>query len=472
MRETLKRLFELIDDYLNITATDHPVVNYLPPEELSARLPLTIGEDGEDIKQSLEHISTYLKYAVQTGNPFFLNQLYAGFNMPAFIGDVITSLTNTSIYTYEVAPVAVMMELELVKKMNEFTGFTDGDGTFLTGGSNANLVSMFTARNQKISDVKQSGLYGQKPLIAYVSDQAHYSFGTAANMLGLGVGNLVKIKTDAGGRMIVSDLVDHIEGSIASGHVPFFIGATAGTTVKGAFDPIDEIADRCKEYGCWLHVDGAFGGSAILSRNHRHLLNGIGRADSFAWDPHKLMNIPLICAALLVKKKGIFNQNLIALDTDYLYHESESCAYDLGKKSIQCGRRVDVLKLWLSWKYHGDAGYEKRVMRLFDLADYMAECVSRADNLELLAPVQSFTVCFRYKAPAGKDANALNKTIRDNLWTRGQCMVNYGYVNERLAIRFVAANPDLDNSHIDRFISYIQEEGARLLAAPGDEMKY
>ena len=191
----LEKTFNLIVKYIETLQNNDGVINYQPPGTLIQKFDLKIGEDKSSEDAILKSIENYLKYSVRTGNVQFFNQLNAGFNFPAFLGDVITSLTNTSMYTYEVAPVATLMELELIEKMCSFVGFNDGEGTFTTGGSNSNLLAMLCARNRKIESAKNTGITGEKKLTIFVSDQSHYSFEKGANLLGIGINNVIKVTT-------------------------------------------------------------------------------------------------------------------------------------------------------------------------------------------------------------------------------------------------------------------------------------
>ena len=303
-------------------------------------------------------LDKYLEYSVKTGNKQFVNQLFSGFNFPAFIGEVFTTLANTSMYTYEVAPVATMIETEMIKLMNSYTGYDDGDGIFVSGGSNANLIAMFSARNKVFPEGRFIGYDRNLKLTAFVNEQAHYSFETAANVLGIGAKNVIKVRADKNGKIIPAELDKEIRDSINRGEKPFFVVATCATTLLGAYDPIEEMDEICKTHDIWLHADGSFGGSLILSDNHRHLMKGIEKTDSFAWNPHKLMNIPLICSVLLLKKRGVLQHNITDINADYIFHDIDMIE-DLGTKSIQCGRKVDAVKLWFAWKYFGLEGYSK-----------------------------------------------------------------------------------------------------------------
>ena len=173
--------------------------------------------------------------------------------------------------------------------------------------------------------------------------------------------------------MNLKKLVSSIKSSIKNGERPFFIGATAGTTVRGVFDPIEEIALICKQYNLWFHIDGSWGGSALLSEKHRSLIKGSECSDSFTWCAHKMMGIPLMCTSIVLKDRTLLKQINSVPGTDYLFHGDDD-ELDLGLYSLQCGRRVDSLKLWLAWKYIGDEGYENRIDHLFSLAKLTNHC--------------------------------------------------------------------------------------------------
>jgi glutamate/tyrosine decarboxylase-like PLP-dependent enzyme len=454
--------FEKIKHYLaGNDDKNAPVVKYREPFELRSGINFPVGDAPVSESEFLELLDKYLEFSVRTGSPQFLNQLYQGFNFPAFIGEVFTALANTSMYTYEVAPVATVIETEMITLMNDFAGYKNGDGIFLSGGSNSNLVAMFSARNRAFPEGRLKGYDRNLKLTAFVNEQAHYSIETAANVLGIGTSNVIKVKADNNGALIPLELEKAIRASIGRGEQPFFVVATCATTVLGAYDPIDEMAEICEKYGLWLHADGSFGGSALLSSRHRHLLNGLEKTDSFAWNPHKLMNIPLICSVLLVKKRGTLQFNIIDVNTDYLYHDSDDIE-DLGKKSIQCGRRVDAVKLWFAWKYFGKTGYEQRINNLMEMAAYAEKKVLGHEQLELMAPRQSFTVCFRYLPKYASNLNDFNLAVREALRKSGKSAVNYGYIGKELTIRLVAANGNLTVEDIDRFFGHLLAEAAQL----------
>lgn len=461
----LKQTFDRITRYLadHIHATDGDVVDHKSPTELYELMDFNIPQKGVKDDEFIALMDDYLKYAVNTGHKQFLNQLYAGFNLPAFIGELITALTNTSMYTYEVAPVASLIETSMIRLMNQYTGYKDGDGIFVSGGSNANLLAMFSARNRILPQTRFDGYDAKYKLTAFVNEQAHYSFDTAANVLGIGSNHVIRVEANESGSMKPEALEQAIAASIARGEKPFFVAATCGTTLLGAYDPLLPIAAIAKKHSLWLHADGSFGGSVILSQKHRHRMDGIELTNSFAWNPHKLMNIPLICSVFLVNNRSSLAFNLTNIDAAYIFHEAADTE-DLGQKSIQCGRRVDAVKLWFAWKYFGIEGYQKRIDNTIDMAAYAENIVEKHPQLALMADRQSFTVCFRYHPEKQTRLNDFNLRVRENAWKKGKAMVNYGYIGKELTIRLVTANAALTQTDIDVFFQHIVHE-AKLIEA-------
>ncbi len=457
----LVKALQLVIQYLEEnSASDTPVVNYHNPELLRAKLDLSIPEEGISVDEFLSLLETYLTYSVRTGHKQFFNQLFSGFSLPGFLSDVFTSLTNTSMATYELAPLATLIEQELIQEINSLIGFNDGEGSFVTGGSNANLIAMLCARNKAFPKIKKQGIQLNN-LTVFISDQAHYSFLKAANLLGIGQDNVIKVETDSYGRMIPQKLDTAIQ-DLESGKKPFFVGATAGTTVIGAFDPIIDIYESVRKHNLWLHIDGSWGGAVLLSNKYKHLLAGSELADSFSWDFHKTMGLPLICSVLLVKCKGTLYQACSSGDADYLFHNHENSAHDLGLISLQCGREVDSLKLWLSWQYHGKRGYEEKVNWLFEMAEYATQKVKDCPKLELVVPTQFLNICFRYIPPNQSDINQFNLELRDRLVKSGKSLVNYSYLNGEIIIRLIVVNFEINRVDIDQFFENFLKVGREL----------
>ena len=412
-----------------------------------------------DLREISEFIDLYLSTSVKTDSPKFYNQLFSGFSPIGYLGEILTAITNSSMYTFEMSPIATLIEQELIKKMTTLIGYQNGFGTFVTGGSNGNLVAMLSAR-QKINPlIKSKGLFKNDRLVAFVSDESHYSFIKAAYQLGIGTDQIKKVPCDEAGHMNIKVLRQMINNSISKGEKPFFVGATAGSTVRGVFDPLNYIADICDEFQIWFHVDGSWGGSVILSGKHKYLLDGSERSDSFTWCCHKMMGIPLICSVILLKEKEMLQTINDVEGTDYLFHGEDHQGMDLGIYSLQCGRKVDSLKLWLTWKYFGDNGYEKRINHLFTLAKYAETKIQGISNLKMVSAVESLNICFRIE-PSELDErewDSLTTKVRESLITDGELMVNYAKIGSKSCIRLVTVNFEQTYEDLNYFFHSLEK---------------
>lgn len=467
-QETIHQVVELIINYLEENNNpEQKVFDYQNIDELKHKLNLSLPQQGVSSEKLIPFIEKYLQYSVRTGSPKFLNHLWGGFEVSGLIAEMIANVSNTSMTLFESAPIALLMEQELIKGLNNLIGFTNGEGLMVTGGSNANLISMLCARHKFVPEAKYEGL-GNTQLTAFTSDQAHFSWLKATNVTGIGMNNLIKVKSDHQGRMIPEELQLAIQKSYDQGKTPFFVAATSGTSVLGAFDPLPAIAEITKQYGLWLHVDGAWGAPVLFSQKHKYLLKGSELADSFAWDAHKLMGVPLVCSAILLKQQGILSQACSCYGTDYTHdEENDNENYNPVQMSLQCSRKVDSLKFWLAWQSHGTLGYEKMVDHLFNLADYAVDFIRQTENLELIVKPEFLNICFRYNPPnknlSLEALNKLNVEIRDRLFRSGEVFVNYANYQDQLMIRLILTNPELQKRDLDYFFHKLINTGTAIL---------
>jgi glutamate/tyrosine decarboxylase-like PLP-dependent enzyme len=454
----LEELPRLVAEYVRTSRRGEvPVVERTSAAELRQRLDLALGPLGLSDRELVPLLEDYLRHAVRTAHPQFHNQLFSGFSLPSFLGEVVCALTNTTMSTFEASPVGTLIEAEVLARMRAAVGWRGGGGILCTGGSNANLLGMLCARQNAFPQGARTGLPANLTPRAYISDQAHYSYAKAAKLLGIGTDNLIAVESDELGRMRPAALERAVAIDLQAGRRPFFIGATAGTTVLGAYDPLDALADIARHHQLWLHVDGSWGGSALLSPRWRGLLAGSERCDSLAWDAHKMLGATLACSAFLLRDAGVLTRATSAEegDTEYLFHDGEDAELDTGRSSLQCGRRVDALKLWLLWKRQGDRGLAARVERLFELAELARELVERHPRLELVARGQAPNVCLRWLPAGGRDVDAFNRALRERLRLHGRALVNFARVGDRLAIRLTLSNADLRPADVERFFGQL-----------------
>ncbi|XP_077185223.1 cysteine sulfinic acid decarboxylase isoform X3 [Paroedura picta] len=451
------------------------VCDWKEPEQLHRILDLDLKETGEPRERLLERCREVIRYSVKTCHPRFFNQLFSGLDPHALTGQLITDMLNTSQYTYEIAPVFVLMEEVVLKQLRKLIGWEDGDGIFCPGGSISNIYAMNVARYHRFPECKQKGNWALPKLAAFTSVESHYSIQKGAAFLGIGTDNVYLVAVDEKGKMMPADLEKQINRAKSERAVPFFVNATCGTTVLGAFDPVAEIAEVCSRHSVWLHVDAAWGGSALLSRKHRHLLDGINRADSVAWNPHKMLMTGLQCSAFLLRDSSDLLQRCHGARATYLFQTDKfyDMSYDRGDKTIQCGRKVDCFKLWLMWKANGTRGLEQRVDRAFAFTRYLADEIKKREGFQLVQEPEFINLCFWYVPPSlrGKEgssdySHSLGKvapTIKERMMKKGSMMVSYQPHGNRVNFfRQVVANPAVTKADLDFFLDEIETLGKDL----------
>jgi glutamate/tyrosine decarboxylase-like PLP-dependent enzyme len=371
--EELRDLAQLIVDdcldYLDvIRKPTSPVSAFKHPDELTAVLKkaaVTLQEDGCTSAELRSNVATIMEETVHTGHQKCINQLFHRADVVSILGDWITATINTSIYTYETAPIVTLMEQEVVNRYQKMLGWETISGTLPPGGSMSNLYGITCARTNRFPRVPMDGWQTEDHPCIFVSDQAHYSSKKSCGLIGIGYNNCIPVKTDFYGRMIPDELEIEIQKAIAAGKNPFCVVSTCGTTLTGAVDPIDGICDVVEKYNkdsrkIWVHVDGALGGGLIHSAKGKLALKGIERADSFSINPHKMLGVTQQCSVFLTKH-GKVQCSSFCTNAAYLFNddkEYDADKYDVGDKVFQCGRRPDCLKLWILWRHRGDKGME------------------------------------------------------------------------------------------------------------------
>ena len=465
IQQSLDSLNSIVEQF---SANARPVSNAPDARELQQQLDVSLADQGAPHAALEKMANQYLTLNPDVSSAKFNKLLYSGLNPPALLGDWVTSIGNATMHTYQVSPVATLMELELIRQWNKLVGFERGEGVMVSGGSQANLIAMLLARHKACPQAKTKGM--QKTLVAYVSDQAHYSSLKAVNVLGIGSDNLIAVASDQQGRIIPAALELAIEQSLALGHRPFYIGLTAGTTVLGAYDPVAPCAEISRRHDLWLHIDGAWGAPILFSKKHRHLLGDSHLADSVAWDAHKLMNVPLTAAVILTRESGLLKAACSGGGTDYLFHSDQNAEFNLGERSIQCGRRADALKVWMSWKAMGNQGFADKIDYLQQLrADFVTQ-IQQLGDFELLHQPSFLNVLFRYvpTSTISESAHkALSIAICAELKHRDVAYSDYASCKGKSAIRLILANADISAAQLQQLLQQCQQI-ARQLMATGD----
>ena len=430
-------LFQKITEELLEDEKLHPVSRHIPSSELFSTLDLSLNKNGIPDAEFENILKRIVLASPRTATIGFFNQLFGGRNEKAILGELLSVILNNSMYTYKAAGPQIGVEKTIIREVCNLIGWDDkSNGTLAPGGSMTNFMSMVMARDVASVEARTEGL--NKKMMVYTSDASHYSIPKNAAFSGIGRDNVHYIPTDKKGRMDVDALVTAIEIDKAEGSIPTLVNLTAGTTVLGAFDSIVKVSEICRKYNIWLHVDGAYCGSVLFSKRHRHLIEGIEEMDSFSFNAHKMLSTPLSCSIIVVKdKQHLYNS--FSNDANYLY-QTDHDEFNLGKTSLQCGRRNDALKFWALWKSVGTTGLEEIVDHQFALAKTALDYVRNHEDYTVYSFEDSVSICFNYKnIPARKICTAL--------YEHSKLLVGYGSFEGKEFIRLVTVNAE--NSHDD-----------------------
>ncbi|MFQ3679927.1 MAG: aminotransferase class V-fold PLP-dependent enzyme [Pseudanabaenaceae cyanobacterium] len=305
-------------------------------------------------------------------------------------GDALIAALHNNLLSAELSPGFTPLEAQGMNWFGQQFGLGENAfGTLMAGGSLANLTALLVARQARFPDVKDRG-WENLPAVALVSAAAHTSFRKAANAIGLGRDRLRLVPTDAQGRMRPQALAAALEQAQAQGQIPFFVGAVAGTTVTGAIDPLPEIAAIARQFGCWFHVDAAYGGAVQFSPTWRHLLTGCEQADSLTFNPQKWLWVSRTCAMLLLRDRRVLEETF---DRDLPY--MDETRLNFGNLTLQGTRRTDILKLWLVLQSTGLTGLAGLIDRTMALAHRWAAAIAQEEEAEVVCPPTLNIVCVR-----------------------------------------------------------------------------
>ena len=446
IKEDLKVFNELIEVFLEDEKLN-PISENIKSSDIKEVLNISLQNEASIGVEFTSALRDLMLKSPKSSSKLFFNQLFGGRHSKAVLGDLLAVFLNNSMATYKIAGPQVAIEKEIISKVCKMSGYDkNAGGTFPTGGSMSNFMSLVMARDKVNIDIKYRGI--NEKLIAYTSENSHYSIAKNASFTGLGKDNVRYIKSDEEGRINIDAFKNQVDDDIANGFLPFYLNATAGTTVLCAFDNVEELGPICKKNNIWLHLDGAFGGSVIFSKKYNHLIKGIAQTDSFCFNAHKTLGAPLSTSILIVKDKHDL-YNSFNNDATYLYQTHDD-DFNLGQTSIECGRRNNALKFWTMWKAIGTNGIAKIVEHEFSLADNARNYVNSNSDYTLYSFKDSLSVCFNYKDFDPED-------LCTKLYESNTLMVGFGHFHENGFVRLVTINGENTHEDIKNFFNVLEK---------------
>lgn len=442
------QVVDWIADYLTHVG-EYPVLAQTAPGDIRHALPDKPPLQPEPMETILADFERVIMPGITHWNsPGFLAYFGITGSGPGILGEMLSGALNVNAMLWRTSPAATELEQVTLDWLRQMLGLPHPlFGIINDTASSGILYALVAARESLPLHIRQQGMAGRSDvprLRYYASQEAHSSVDKAGIVLGVGQEGLRKIGVDSEFRMDVKLLEQAIQEDITEGWLPFAVVATVGTTSTTSVDPVPLIADICERYGLWLHVDGAYGGSAAVDPAMRWALVGCERADTLIVNPHKWLFTPIDCSVFYTRKPDVVKA-AFSLIPEYL-RNTESGGEEvpnLMDYGTSLGRRFRSLKLWMIMRYFGQEGLAARIREHVRLGQLFSQWVGESPEFERMAPTPFSTVCFRAH-PRGMDDEAQLEALNDRIMSRinahGRFFLSHTKLNGKFTIRVAIGN--------------------------------
>ena len=421
-------------------------------------------EEGRELEGLLDTIlGDVMPLAGRIDHPRFLAFIPSSPTWASVLASFLISGYNVFQGTWLESSGPSQVELTVLDWFREWLGYPPGgSGVLTSGGSAANLLAIVAAREAAGNPATGT---------IYLSEQSHGSVARAARVAGIDAGRIRLVAADERCRIVTKSLEAAIREDRAGGMRPLMVVGNAGTTNTGAIDPLAEIANIADREGIWYHIDGAYGGFAVLDPEVRPLMAGLERSDSITLDPHKWFFQPYETGCLMVRDPARL-ESAFRIAPDYLQDAAWGPQHvNFCDRGVQLTRIFRALRVWLSVQRYGLAAHRAGISRAIALARGAAARVRNHPELELLAPQSLGIVCFRYRGSDGAALPAevldrLNRRIQDEIVNSGFAMMSSTRVGARLSLRFCILNVRTTEQDLARTLDRVVAVGRRLRGSP------
>jgi len=442
-----------------------PVLSRAKPGEIRSLLPPSPPESGEPFESVLDDVDKIILPGIthwQSAN--FFAYFPCNNSGPAILGELLSAGLGVQGMLWATSPACTELEThvldwaaELLDLPERFRSSGAGGGVIQDSASSAAVCALIAARERATGGTSnRRGCDGS--LVGYASSQAHSSIEKAFMIAGVGRENLRLVAVDKSFALQPAELSRLIKEDLAAGRRPFFAGATVGTTSSNGMDPLPDIAAVCREYGLWMHVDGAMSGTAALCPEFRWIHKGLQYADSYCFNPHKWMFTNFDCDCFYVADRAALISALSILP-EYLRNKAteSGAVIDYRDWQVSLGRRFRALKLWFVIRHYGAEGLRYHVRRHVQLAQQFANWVREDRRFELAAEPPLNLVCFRHK-----NGDEANQRIMDRLNASGDLYLTHTKLDGRLTLRLSVGQTRTEEAHVRQAWERIKEEADRL----------
>ena len=465
-RETGHRIVDILSDYLEDVQSDRieRVLPDMSPDQMMEQWRPDFS------KPQPERLEEMVLQSIRQSNHLH-HPLYVGHQVTpplplAALMDLIGTFLNNGSAVYEMGPVNVVMEKKLIQWMGKQIGFpSSSDGFFTSGGTLGNLTALLAARQSGSGyNVWKEGIRENRKMKVLISEQSHYSIQRAVSVMGLGENAVVKIPVNTSFKIDIPRMKEEVHRLEREGNHILALVASSCSTATGSYDQLEELAEFCQSRNIWLHVDGAHGAAAVLSKKYRHLLKGVHLADSIVWDAHKMMLMPALTTAVLFKN-GDQSFETFSQKASYLFQKgAREEWYNYAHRTMECTKKMMGFKLYICLSVLGESYFGNYIDTMYDLTADFARIIEDDRDFNLAVFPESNIICFRYVNPevSEESLNVIQTGIRKELLKSEKAYVVQTTLNRKNYLRCTIINPITTLSDLKELLEMIRYQGNRL----------
>lgn len=458
-------------DYLASVET-YPVRSQVRPGEVLDAIPQACPEGGERMAEIFEDFRKHIVPGMtHWQHPLFFAYFNGNSSPPSVLAEMLTATLGAQCVLWETSPAATEFEQRVMEWLRDLLGLPKTFvGSIQDSGSTSNLLAIIAACEKATNGrFSRDGLAGGPPLVVYASEEAHSSIEKGARIVGLGAANVRKIAVRDDRGMDPHALVEAIRRDRTEGRIPACIVACFGTTGLGSIDALHEIGPVASNEGIYLHVDGAWAGSALILPEVRPQIAGIEYADSFVFNPQKWLFTNFDCSAFYMRDPRAL-AGALSLTPAYLESSSARTGLDYRDWSIALGRRFRSLKLWFVLRSFGAQAMRDNIRNHIEWAARLAALVREEPDFELTTGPNLALLSFRYSPvwAAGEETtlDVLNAELLERVNNSGRLYLTKTRASGRLVIRFVIGQTYTTWRHVEEGWSSVRTLAHSIPAPP------
>uniref|UniRef100_A0A7N0TDP1 Tyrosine decarboxylase n=1 Tax=Kalanchoe fedtschenkoi TaxID=63787 RepID=A0A7N0TDP1_KALFE len=468
-------VMDFITQYYQTLET-RPVQPRVKPGFLTGQLPEKAPFHAESMEEILSDVSEKIVPGLtHWQSPNFHAYFPASSSNAGLLGEMLCSGLSVIGFTWNSSPAATELENVVVDWLADmlnlppsfrFSGGGGGGGVLQSNTCEAVLCTLAAARDKVLERIGDDKI---NKLVAYCSDQTHFTLHKGAKLIGIRRANIKSIGTrrENGFGLCPNDLRNAITGDLEAGLVPFYLCGTIGTTALGAVDPIKELGKVAREFDLWFHIDAAYGGSACICPEFRHYLDGVELVDSISMNAHKWLLSNLDCCFLWLQNPKCLIQCLAA-EAEFLKGSGEMVDYK--DWQISLSRRFRAIKMWMVFRRYGVSNLMEHIRSDVSMAARFEEMVSADDRFEIVFPRKFALVCFKLNTKGsvqhgeddGEDGldgdSVLTRELMGRVNSSGKAYLSGVEMGRIFFIRCVIGSSLTEERHVDNLWNLIQEK--------------